>query len=345
MLTNAGPTIVVGTRTRGTRVSSSPSKIPYGGFSPVRLQTGIRPRPSPTRSGSNWHPMPAYTRLKSRSRKRATSRSGTCVQAALSPSDRTLPSRGPWLASGFCCPAGSLLTMTSSETLGPSRRLIHSPPGRTWAERFPNLLCLSLSSVPPSVPRQTGRLHLAVASSPAVAFSISVLDRHLHPPRVPVPAWPYNGAAKFALCYGPEESLALHRPGRLRSSFHLPGHPKEASNITTRVNQPIPAAGLAPARQAALWAAGRELLDHVIVLSESHLRRLVQEDIQYYHEDRIHDALRKETPTGRVVEPRPIGTANVAGVPRVGGLHHRYIAAGDETGWILGERQAVFASF
>jgi hypothetical protein len=38
MLTNAGPTIVVGTRTRGTRVSSSPSKIPYGGFSPVRLQ-------------------------------------------------------------------------------------------------------------------------------------------------------------------------------------------------------------------------------------------------------------------------------------------------------------------
>ena len=29
---------VLGTRTRGTRVSSSPSKIPYGEFSPVRLQ-------------------------------------------------------------------------------------------------------------------------------------------------------------------------------------------------------------------------------------------------------------------------------------------------------------------
>lgn len=28
-------------------VSSPPSKIPYGGFSPVRLQTEIRPRPSP----------------------------------------------------------------------------------------------------------------------------------------------------------------------------------------------------------------------------------------------------------------------------------------------------------
>jgi hypothetical protein len=248
----------LGTRTRGRRVSPSPSKIPYGEFSPVRLQTGIRPRPSPTRSGSSLHPAPAYTRLKSRSRKRATSRSGTCVQAALSPSDRTLPSRGPWLASGFCCPAGSTLTMTSSETLNPSRRLMHSPPGGTWAERFPNLLCLSVSSVPPSVPRQTRRLLLAVTSSSALAFPISVVGRRLHAPRAPVPAWLCNEAAKFALCYGPEESLALHRPGRLRSSFHLLSRLAKASNITTRVNQPTPATGLTPARQAALWAANRD---------------------------------------------------------------------------------------
>jgi len=33
-------------RTGNICVSSSPSKIPYGGFSPVRLQTGIPPRPS-----------------------------------------------------------------------------------------------------------------------------------------------------------------------------------------------------------------------------------------------------------------------------------------------------------
>jgi hypothetical protein len=36
----------------------------------------------------------------------------------------TTQSRGPWLARGFCCPSGSMLTMASSETLGPSRRLI-----------------------------------------------------------------------------------------------------------------------------------------------------------------------------------------------------------------------------
>ena len=100
---------IVGTCTRGTRVSSSPSKIPYGGFSPVRLQTGILPRPSPARSGSNQHPAPAYTWRKFLSRKRATSRRGTFVQAALPSSDRTLPSRGPWLASGLYRPPGSSL--------------------------------------------------------------------------------------------------------------------------------------------------------------------------------------------------------------------------------------------
>jgi putative transposase len=34
----------------------------------------------------------------------------------------------------------------------------------------------------------------------------------------------------------------------------------------------------------------RELLDHVIVLSEPHLRRLVREYMRYYHEDRVHHA-------------------------------------------------------
>ena len=111
---------ITGTCSRGTRVSSSPSKIPYGGFSPVRLQTGIPPRPSPARNGSSLHPAPAYTRRKFLSPKRATSRSGTFVQAASPSSDRTLPSRGPWLASRLYCPAGSTLTMTSSETLGSS---------------------------------------------------------------------------------------------------------------------------------------------------------------------------------------------------------------------------------
>jgi putative transposase len=60
----------------------------------------------------------------------------------------------------------------------------------------------------------------------------------------------------------------------------------------------------------------RELLDHVIVLSEFHLRRLVRDYIRYYHEDRVHGALNQETPAGA----RPEWRACRA----VGGLHHRY---------------------
>jgi hypothetical protein len=54
-----------------------------------------------------------------------------------------------------------------------------STSGTTWAERFPNLLCPSILSVPSSVPRQTERLHWAVSSSSALAFPISVQGLHL----------------------------------------------------------------------------------------------------------------------------------------------------------------------
>ena len=68
----------------------------------------------------------------------------------------------------------------------------------------------------------------------------------------------------------------------------------------------------------------RELLDHVIALSESHLRRLIREYVSYYHEDRIHDSLEKDTPNRRLVEMKSSTAALVSSVARLGGLHHRY---------------------
>src|SRR5947209_14426395 len=44
----------------------------------------------------------------------------------------------------------------------------------------------------------------------------------------------------------------------------------------------------------------RDLLDHVILLNEGHLKRLLSEYVRYYHEDRTHLGLRKETPGGRI---------------------------------------------
>jgi putative transposase len=66
----------------------------------------------------------------------------------------------------------------------------------------------------------------------------------------------------------------------------------------------------------------REVLDHVIVLNERHLRRLLQSYFEYYHAYRTHRALEMDCPLPRPVQPPELGP--VWEVPEVGGLHHRY---------------------
>src|SRR4030088_1389770 len=68
----------------------------------------------------------------------------------------------------------------------------------------------------------------------------------------------------------------------------------------------------------------RDLFDHVIVLDERHLKRLLIEYIRYYHEDRTHLALGKETPAGREEVKTPDAVCRIVSMPRLGGLHHRY---------------------
>jgi len=67
----------------------------------------------------------------------------------------------------------------------------------------------------------------------------------------------------------------------------------------------------------------RELLDHVVVLSEDHLRRLLEEYLEYYNTERVHSSI-GDAPAGRTTDARPSGRARVIGLPRVGGLYHRY---------------------
>ncbi len=66
----------------------------------------------------------------------------------------------------------------------------------------------------------------------------------------------------------------------------------------------------------------RDCLDHVVVLNENHLRRLVRGYLAYYHGFRTHLSLGKDTPEPRPVEPPDQG--NIVEIPMVGGLHHRY---------------------
>jgi hypothetical protein len=67
----------------------------------------------------------------------------------------------------------------------------------------------------------------------------------------------------------------------------------------------------------------RELLDHVVVLNEDHLGRLLREYDDYYNDERVHTSI-GDSPVGRLIESRPSKGSKVVGLPRVGGLHHRY---------------------
>jgi putative transposase len=64
----------------------------------------------------------------------------------------------------------------------------------------------------------------------------------------------------------------------------------------------------------------RECLDHVIVLQERHLRRLLIEYFHYYHHWRTHRTLDMDCPIPRPVQRPEHGP--IREVPEVGGLHH-----------------------
>ena len=66
----------------------------------------------------------------------------------------------------------------------------------------------------------------------------------------------------------------------------------------------------------------RECLDHVVVLGEMHLLRILASYFEYYNRARCHLALAGDAPV-----PRPAQAAErgrILELPEVGGLHHRY---------------------
>ncbi len=78
-----------------------------------------------------------------------------------------------------------------------------------------------------------------------------------------------------------------------------------------------------PYCERAIGNIRKDCLNHLVVLNENHLKYRLSEYFKYYHEDRTHLGLDKDSPIGRPVQEKPkIG--KVIALPRVGGLHHRY---------------------
>jgi hypothetical protein len=72
------------------------------------------------------------------------------------------------------------------------------------------------------------------------------------------------------------------------------------------------------------WLIGsirRESLDHLVVLGEAHLRRVLKAYDSYYNEVRTHLSLEKDAPDFRGIQK--IG--RIASIPIFGALHHQYV--------------------
>ena len=77
-----------------------------------------------------------------------------------------------------------------------------------------------------------------------------------------------------------------------------------------------------PSSPRTLRSIRRECLDHLIVLSEDRLHRILTDYVRYYNESRTHLSLDRNAPERREVEAPDQGT--VIAVPQLGGLHHYY---------------------
>ena len=142
----------------------------------------------------------------------------------------------------------------------------------------------------------------------------------------------------FNVTFHPTSAWVIQQ---LRESFPYDGAPKylifdRDSIFSAAVVRFVKAMGTKPVRTvyrspwqnavAERWIGScrRELLEHVVILGERHLVRLIRSYLSYYHKDRCHLGLAKDAPQVRAVTPRPSANAKVIALTRVGGVHHRY---------------------
>ncbi len=142
-------------------------------------------------------------------------------------------------------------------------------------------------------------LHFNVTTSPSARWTAQQVRE----------AFPYDTAPRY---------LLRDRDGIFGTDFV---RCVESMGITEVVTAPA-SPWQNPYCERLIGSIRRECLDHVIVLNERHLMRVLRGYASYYHSSRTHRSLDNDCPDPRPVEPPEMG--DVVALPEVGGLHHPY---------------------
>ena len=202
----------------------------------------------------------------------------------------------------------------SERTVSRLLRRPRHPPSQTWRTFLTNHIAASVSIDFFAVPTLTGRIlfvfvvlrhhrrrivHLNVTDHPTAVWTAQQI----------IEAFPNDTAPRW---------LLRDRDAIYGDTFQRRVASMGISEVTSSPLSPWQN----PYAERLIGSIRRECLDHMIVLNERHLRRILTAYSSYYHGARTHLSLAKDAPTTRPVQTPSEG--RVVAFPEVGGLHHRY---------------------
>jgi len=207
---------------------------------------------------------------------------------------------------------GIVISERSVSRFMPKRK--RKPPSQTWRTFLDNHLGALASIDFFAVPTATFRVLLV--------FLVLRHDRrrvvHFNITEFPSAAW----TAQQIIEAFPEDTAPRHmirdRDGIYGEAFRRRVEGMVVEQVLTAPRSPWQN----PYAERLVGSVRRECLDHVIVLGERHLRRILKSYFAYYHESRTHLSLGKDAPEPRAVHPPHMG--DIVQLPQVGSLHHRY---------------------
>ncbi len=68
----------------------------------------------------------------------------------------------------------------------------------------------------------------------------------------------------------------------------------------------------------------RECLDHILVLGEQQMHRLIREYVEYFNRARPHQGIGQKIPDKTLATPEKATKGKIIAFPVLNGLHHDY---------------------